>query len=61
MKLTDNQRGQIYQAIGQASMCWSPLPGKQVFDSKQAKDIAERLIKELELSVTITATDTGRT
>lgn len=30
----------VFEAVGAASMCWSPLPGKQVFASEQASKIA---------------------
>jgi hypothetical protein len=40
-------RSLIGQAIGEASMCWDPLPGKQVFDSTRASSIVERTAKAL--------------
>jgi hypothetical protein len=33
----------VFEALGQASMCWSETP-KGVFDSEQAKKIGENLI-----------------
>lgn len=36
----------IYQAIGEASMCWSETP-KGIFDSTKAKQIADDLITKL--------------
>lgn len=36
----------IYQALGQASMCWSETP-KGVFDGTKANEIGEELIKQL--------------
>ena len=37
----------IYTALGEASMCWDPLPGDQVFDSDKAVEIGKKLGKEL--------------
>jgi hypothetical protein len=34
----------VYQALGEASMCWSELP-QGVFDSTKAKDIGEHLLQ----------------
>lgn len=33
----------VFEAIGEASMCWKPRPGNQVFASEQASDVAARL------------------
>jgi len=33
----------VFEAIGEASMCWKPRPGKEVFASEQASDVAVRL------------------
>ena len=33
----------VFEAIGEASMCWEPKPGNQVFASEQASDVAVRL------------------
>lgn len=30
----------VFEAVGAASMCWNPLPDKQVFDSSAAEKIA---------------------
>lgn len=30
----------VFEAIGAASMCWKPRPGKQVFASEEASKIA---------------------
>jgi len=37
----------VFQALGQASMCWSVTP-KGVFDSTQAQKIGNELCKEIE-------------
>lgn len=34
----------VHQAIGEASMCWDPLPSSQVFDATAAHEIAIKLI-----------------
>lgn len=36
----------VYQAIGEASLCWSETP-KGVFESTKAKKIADELIEKL--------------
>ena len=33
----------VWEAIGEASMCWKPRPKKEVFASEQASDVAVRL------------------
>lgn len=33
----------VFEAIGEASMCWNPPPSKEVFHSEQASDVAVRL------------------
>jgi predicted RNA-binding Zn-ribbon protein involved in translation (DUF1610 family) len=35
------------EAVGEASMCWDPLPGDQVFDSTKASKIVDRLVVAL--------------
>lgn len=47
MKLTKDQEELITAAIGQASMCWDPRPGDQVFDSEEAIEIVKSLINKL--------------
>jgi hypothetical protein len=37
----------IFQALGEASMCWNPLPSTQIFQSREAEKIGNRLIEEL--------------
>lgn len=37
----------VFQAIGEASMCWSEVP-TGVFDSTRAKKIADELISKIE-------------
>lgn len=43
----DEIRGKIFEAIGEASMCWIPPP-EGVFDSTLALDVGNRLAGELE-------------
>ena len=33
----------VFEAIGEASMCWNPRPSKEVFASEEASDVAVRL------------------
>ena len=33
----------VFEAIGEASMCWNPKPSKEVFDAEKASDVAVRL------------------
>jgi hypothetical protein len=33
----------VFEAIGEASMCWNPSPGDSVFSSEKAADVATRL------------------
>lgn len=37
----------IFQALGEASMCWNPSPSTQIFESSKAEKIGNRLIEEL--------------
>lgn len=37
---------QIFQAIGHASMCWSPAP-KGVFDTTEALKVGNKLYKDI--------------
>lgn len=44
----------IFEALGEVSMCWSEIP-KGIFDSTKAKEIGDKLIKDLtSLSPTVT-------
>lgn len=38
----------VYQAIGEASTCWSDLGTAGVFHDQRAKEIGEKLIVDLE-------------
>ena len=40
-------REKIFMAIGEASMCWKPIP-KGVFDSTKAGKVGDRLTAEIE-------------
>ena len=44
-----NKSEKIFQALGEASMCWSETP-KGEFDSTKAKKIGEQLMKDLGIS-----------
>lgn len=41
-----NLEEMVFQALGEASMCWSEIP-KGVFDSDHAKEIGERLVADI--------------
>lgn len=47
IKIDDKGREAILEALGTASLCWSEPPTGQ-FDSNQAIEVAERLMKRLE-------------
>lgn len=38
----------IMQAVGEASMCWANIEGAGVFESEQAKQVGDALLKRLE-------------
>lgn len=38
----------VFQALGEATMCWNPKPSILVFDSTRAMEIGEKLWKEIE-------------
>ena len=44
----------VFQALGQASMCWSEIP-RGVFDSEQAIQIGNELMKAIEAHVNAVA------
>jgi hypothetical protein len=37
----------VFTALGQASMCWEPRPGNQVFDSTLAKQVGQSLVNDV--------------
>ena len=43
----DEDQSLVFQAIGEASMCWSNLP-TGVFESTRAKQIAERILMRID-------------
>lgn len=45
--LTEEQRTAVFEAIGEASMCWEPRPAG-VFDSEHAERVGTRLVQILE-------------
>lgn len=49
MKLTDKQRGEIFVALGAASMCWTGTC-TGTFDSTRCEEIGHNLIRLLESS-----------
>ena len=42
-RLSSDMYHSVFEAIGEASMCWKPIPGKQVFQSEKASEIAVNL------------------
>lgn len=43
----DELKESIFMALGEASMCWDPLPSNQVFDSTRAKEIGDKLVEKI--------------
>lgn len=48
---TRDYKSAVFQALGEASMMWEPRPSSQVFDTKGANKIGEKLVEELENNV----------
>ena len=48
MPLTDEQRAQVFQAIGQASLCWTKAEDAGVFLSELACKVGLELIAAIE-------------
>jgi len=46
-KIMKTLKEYIFEAIGQASMCWNPRPSTEVFNSEEAKNIANELLKTI--------------
>src|SRR6185503_3885861 len=42
-RLSSEMYHAVFEAIGEASMCWNPRPGSEVFASEQASNVAVRL------------------
>lgn len=45
--MNDELRQIIGEALGEASMCWDPPPGGQVFDSERAVSIIDRVMRKI--------------
>ena len=45
--MTDNLRTLIFEALGEASMCWEFPEKAGVFQSERAEEIGLRLLKEI--------------
>jgi len=43
----DELKEAIFTALGEASMCWAPPPGNQIFESTRAKDIGDKLFEKI--------------
>ncbi len=44
----DKLKELVFTAIGEASMCWNPLPLYEVLNSEQASKVGEKLIKDIQ-------------
>lgn len=53
-------RQKVFEAIGEASTCWSNLDGAGIFDAAAASSIAERLCADLGLPVSADLLDGDR-
>lgn len=51
--MNETQKTLIYTALGEASMCWTPKPGDQVFDSARCGQIGDKLIQDLDASLSL--------
>jgi len=40
---------ELFTALGQVSMCWTPEPSSQVFDSSKEKEIGDKFMNYLKL------------
>ena len=58
--MKDEIREKIFTAIGEASMCWNPIP-TGVFDSTAAQKVGERLVTNLASAVEDEPKDCGFT
>ena len=50
--MKDEIREKVFTAIGEASMCWEPIP-TGVFDSTAAQKVGERLVADLASAVAV--------
>ena len=46
--MNETCRTKVFEALGEASMCWEPRPSTEVFDSIACKAVGERLIAALD-------------
>lgn len=37
----------VFEALGEVSMCWNPMPSSQVFESGKAQEIGNRLVADI--------------
>ena len=47
--MTDNLRTLIFEALGEASMCWEFPEKAGIFQSERAEQIGNRLLEEINL------------
>lgn len=45
--MVNSMKELIFQALGEASMCWEPRPSSQVFDSAACSKVGDRLLKDI--------------
>ena len=46
--MNEKCRELVFQALGEASMCWKPSPSTEIFDSTKCEGVGERLIAALD-------------
>lgn len=53
----------VFESVGKASMCWSPRPSSEVFNSEEASkvavDLCFKIANELENQPKVTVAETG--
>ena len=48
MQLSDEAKARVYQAVGQAAMCWTDVGNASVFMTELALKVGDELINVLE-------------
>lgn len=52
--MNDKCKELVFVALGTASMCWNPRPGRQVFVSEEALEVGNQLIAALDKELAAT-------
>ncbi|MES3018201.1 MAG: hypothetical protein V4721_10500 [Bacteroidota bacterium] len=47
IEVTDELKRIVFESLGEVSMCWTPRPSSQVFDSTKAMEIGDKLVEDL--------------